>query len=161
MRADEFIREEEKLDEVLPLITGAAALAGGAMKLAGGVASGVGSVAKGVGKGVGSLAKGVGQGAGNLASKVGQNNNQNKIGEPDAEEPTDPAKKAALDRIKDQSIKPGSELDLPTSGPGGTEKFKVSRVSGDDVEIENPNPAPGEPNKTVYKKQDLKKSMTL
>jgi hypothetical protein len=161
MRADEFIREEEKLDEVLPLITGAAALAGGAMKLAGGVASGAGAVAKGVGKGIGAAARGVGQGVGNVASKVGQQKDQNKIGEPDTTDEKDPAKRAAIDRIKDQSIKPGAELDLPTVGPGGTEKFKVSRVTGDDVEIENPNPAPGEPNKTVYKKQDLKKSITL
>jgi len=160
MRADEFIREEEKLDEVLPLVIGAGALAGGAMSLAGGVASGVGSAAKGIGKGVGAVAKGVGQGAGNLASRIGQKD-QNKIGEPDPNEPPDPAKKAAMDRIKDQSIKPNSEIELPTAGPGGTEKFKVSSISGDEVEIENPNPAPGEPNKTVYKKDDIKQSMSL
>jgi hypothetical protein len=34
-------------------------------------------------------------------------------------------------------------------------------MQGDEVEIENPAPAPGEPRKTIYKKDDIKKSMSL
>lgn len=163
MRASEFIREEEKLDEVLPLVTGAASLAGGAMKLAGGVASGVGSAAKGIGKGVGAAAKGVGKGAGNLASKVGQPKPGDTIGEPDDEQntSTDPARAQAIDRAKDQMIKPGANVKLPTDGTGGPEEFKIAGMQGDEIEIENPNPAPGEPRKIVHKKDDIKKSMSL
>jgi hypothetical protein len=165
MRTSEFISEKDKLDEVLPLITGAAALAGGAMSLAGGVASGVGAAAKGIGKGIGGVAsgvggvasgvgsatKGVGKGAGNLASKIGAPDNK----------PKDPAKRLAMDRVKDQAIRPGSQIDLATPGPGGTEKFKVRNMQGDNVEIENPNPAPGEPKTVTYKKDDVKRSMSL
>jgi hypothetical protein len=157
MRADEFIREEDKLNEVLPLVGLAAKSVGGA--LAKGAA---GAIGRGLGRaavsGIGAAAKG----AAGMAAKPFQSRTGDTIGEPDTQqEPQDPAKKAAMDRIKDQSIKPNSEIELPTAGPGGTEKFKVSNIRGDEVEIENPNPAPGEPNKTVYKKDDIKKSMSL
>lgn len=156
MRADQFIKEEEKLDEVLPLITGAAALAGGAMKLAGGVASGVGgvasgigSVARGVGAGVGAAAKGVGKAIGAVGSKAAQ-----KI---------DPKQAQDVDRAKDQLIRPGKKILLPTQGPGGPQAFKVTKVQGDEVEIENPegNKSPNQPNKLVYKKSDLKSTINL
>jgi hypothetical protein len=50
---------------------------------------------------------------------------------------------------------------LPTAGTGGTGEFKITGIQGDEVEIENPRPTPGEPSKTVYKKDDIKKSMSL
>jgi hypothetical protein len=149
MRADQFIKKEEKLDEVLPLITGAAALAGGAMKLAGGVASGVGSVAKGVGAGIGAAAKGVGKAVGAVGSKAAQ-----KI---------DPKQAQDIDRAKDQLIRPGKKILLPTQGPGGPQAFKVTKVQGDEVEIENPegNKSPNQPNKLIYKKSDVKSTINL
>jgi hypothetical protein len=158
MRANEFIKEEEKLDEVLPLITGAASLAGGAMRMAGGVASGIGAAARGIGKGVGAAAKGIGKGVGAVSTRVGQSMGP---ATPD-EKSTDPASRAAADRAKDQLIKPGSQVKLPTPGPGGNQPFKVTRVQGNEVEIENPDAKdPTQPNKLVYNKADLKKSMSI
>lgn len=149
MRANEFIKEEEKLDEVLPLITGAASLVGGSMKLAGGVASGIGAAAKGVGKGIGAAAKGVGKAVGAVGNKVADK--------------LDPQDKLAQDRAKDQLLQPGRNIILPTKGPGGPEKFKVTKVQGDEVEIENPegNKSPDQPNKLVYKKNDIKQSINI
>ena len=158
MRASEFIKEEEKLDEVLPLITGAAALAGGAMRLAGGVASGVGAAAKGIGKGIGAAAKGIGKGVGAVSTRVGQSMGP---AQPD-EKSNDPAARAAAERAKDQMLRPGSQVKLPTAGPGGAQPFKVTKVQGNEVEIENPDAKdPTQPNKLVYNKADLKKSMSI
>ena len=147
MRASEFIREEEKLDEVLPLVGAVAKAAGGAM--ARGAAA----------KGAGSLARG----AAGMASKPFQSQTGDTIGEPDDQEitPADPARAQALDRAKDQVIKPGANVKLPTDGTGGPEEFKIAGMQGDEVEIENPNPAPGEPRKIVHKKDDIKQSMSL
>ena len=141
MRADEFIKEEEKLDEVLPLITGAAALAGG-------IAKGAGAVASGVGKGIGAAAKGTGKAVGAIGNKVASSVTGNQ------ENPE-------VDQAKDKLIKPGVKLPLATKATGGPEQFKITRVQGDDVEIENPKPQANEPNKVVYKRDDLKKSMSL
>lgn len=158
MRASEFIREEEKLDEVLPLITGAASLAGGAMKLAGGVASGIGAAAKGIGKGIGAAAKGVGKGVGAVSTRVGQSMGP---AEPD-ENSTDPVARAAASQAKDKLIKPGAQIQLPTAGPGGKQPFKVTKIQGNEVEIENPDAKdPTQPNKLVYNRDDLKRSITL
>lgn len=158
MRANEFIREEEKLDEVLPLITGAASLAGGAMKLAGGIASGLGSVAKGVGKGIGAAASGIGKGVGAVSTRVGQSMGP---AAPD-EKSQDPVARAAADQAKDKLIKPGNQVELPTAGTGAKQAFKVTKIQGNEVEIENPNAKdPNEPNKLVYDKSDLKRSITL
>ena len=160
MRADEFITEKEKLDEILPLV----GMAAGALakKAVGSLAKGaVGSQAKGavggVGKGIGAIAGGVGKAIGNTVGKIGQPMGKS---EP-TQEPKDAGQRVALDRAKDQMVKPGSNINLATGGPGGPQPFKVSAVQGDNVEIENPKPAPGEPSKVVYKKNDIKKSMTL
>lgn len=150
MRADEFINEEQKLDEVLPLITGAAALAGGAMSLAGGVASGVGAVAKGAGKAIGAVG---GAAAKGINKAVGTQKPQK----------LDPKQAQDIDRAKDQLIRPGKKIVLPTQGPGGPQAFKVSKVQGDEVEIENPegNKSPNQPNKLVYKKSDVKSTIKI
>ncbi len=157
MRVTEFVSEEQKLDEVLPLIIGGAGLAaagtlaaaGGIAAGVGGVASGVGSVAKGVGKGVGAAAKGVGKVAGAVGSK--------------AAKMIDPKQAQDIDRAKDQLIRPGKKIILPTQGPGGPQPFKVTKVQGDEVEIENPegNKSPNQPNKLVYKKADVKSTIKI
>ena len=152
MRADEFVTEKQKLDEIIPLITGAASLVGGAAKLAGGVASGVGAAAKGIGKGVGAAASGVGKAVGAAGKAVA-----NKITPGDDEEDSPEA-----DRAKDQMITPGKQVALPTTTTGGPAKFKVTRQQGDEVEIENPDAGqPGQPRKFVYKKDDIKKNIDL
>lgn len=157
MRMDELLKkeelEEDRLDEILPLITGAASLAGGAMRLAGGVASGAGALAKGLGKGVGAVAKGVGKTVGAVAGAPAK-----MIG---ADDEKDPRKKMALDKAKDAMIRPGQKVKLPTQK--GDQEFKVTKVAGDEVEIENPegNNSPNQPNKVTYYKDDLKKSMSV
>jgi hypothetical protein len=166
MRAKEFISEKEKLDEILPLITGAASLVGGAASLAGGVASAAGSIAKGVGKGIGAAASGIGSAVGGIGNAVGAVGNRaasaiglgsRKPKAPDLKQLRD------VDRAKDQLIRPGKKIILPTQGIGGPQAFNITKVQGDEVEIENPdgNKSPNQPNKLVYNKGDIKKSITL
>jgi 5-formyltetrahydrofolate cyclo-ligase len=61
-----------------------------------------------------------------------------------------------LDRTIDKMLKPGKQLDLPTK-KGQTQKFKVTRVTANEVEIENPNDqkSPNQPEKLVYQKDDI------
>jgi len=169
MRADEFIREEEKLDEVLPLVGLAAKGVGGALAR-GAVKGAAGAVGRGLGraavKGAGAAARGIGaaaRGVGSMAGSTGQRDQDDTMGAPDDQNaaPTDPARAQALDRAKDQIIKPGANVNLPTDGTGGPGEFKISGIQGDEVEIENPNPAPGEPRKIIHKKDDIKQSMSL
>jgi len=145
MRADEFISEKQKLDEILPLITGAASLAGG-------VARGAGAVASGVGKGVGAAVKGIGKAVGAAGSAVAK-----KLGPKDDEEDS-----PELDQAKDQMLKPGNDIELPTSTTGGPSKFKITGRRGPDVELQNPDAATNalEPAKIVYKADALKKAMS-
>lgn len=162
MRASEFISEEQKLDEVLPLIVGAARLGaaavGGAARLG---AKALGSAASAAGSAAATGAtRAVAGAARKLGSKVGQT-----IGQPSPNDPNakiDPAQQLAANRAKDQLIRPGAKLRLPTAGPGGPQDFKVSKVQGDDVEIENPNAnVPGEPKKVIYKKDALKQTISI
>jgi hypothetical protein len=156
MRAKDFISEKEKLDEILPLITGAASLAG---KAVGGVASAAGSIAKGVGKGIGAAAGGISSAVGAVGNKAASaiGLGSKKPSAPDLGQLRD------IDRAKDQVIRPGKKIILPTQGPGGPQAYKITKVQGDEVEIENPdgNKSPNQPNKIVYNKSDIKKSITL
>ena len=142
MRANEFIKEEEQLDEILPLLAvplavGAAGAAGGALSLAGGVAKGVGGVAKGVG--------GVAKGVGKAAAATGT------------------AAAKAIDSAKDKLLQPGKKVKLPTGQAGGPTEFKVKAVKGDEVELENPEgtKSPSQPNSVTYKKADVKRSISV
>ena len=164
MRLNEFRTDEEQLDEILPLIGAAlgglarAGVAAGGLAAragvaaAGGVARAAGGVAKGVGKAVASgVAKGVG-------SAIGATTAPSKsVAGAEKQEPE------AIARAKDQMIKPGQKLQLPTQGTGGPGEFKITRIQGDEVEIENPEGInqPNQPSKLVYKKDDLKKSMVI
>jgi hypothetical protein len=151
MRANEFIKEEEKLDELLPLITGTAGLIGGAMKMAGGVASGVGAASRGIGKGVGAVAGAAGK---KVAGMMGNDDEEQKR--------KDPKAYADIDRAKDTLLQPGKKLILPTQ-QGKAQPFKITKVAGDEVEIENPDAIkdPNQPEKITYKKQDIKKSISI
>jgi hypothetical protein len=156
MKADEFITEDDRLDEILPLLVGAARgvgmAAGAAAKLgakavgaaanaAGAVAKGVGSAARAVGSVAGASSKGVGQQA---ASKVAGT-----------------AKDKALDIAKDQLLKPGSTITLPSAA--GQTNYKVSSLRGNDVELDNPDAQkdPTQPTKLLYKKDNIKKNMAI
>ncbi len=156
MRANEFIKESEKLDEVLPLVIGAArGLAAGA-KLG---AKAIGAAAK-IG---GQVKKAVGRGAA-TASQVGQalgSTGTTTVANPPQK--PNPKQDREIDRAKDQLIQPGKQIPLPNTSKGGIQNYKVTKVQGDDVEIENPDALkdPTAPKKIVYKKQDLKRSISI
>lgn len=140
MRADEFISKDQKLDEIRPLLVGAA-------KAPGKVGTAM-NVAKTVGKGI----KGAAKLAGKAVDAVGS------IGDTADEK----NKQKEIDQAKDNLIKPGRDIELPTD-KGSTQKFKVAKVSPDEVELENPDgtKSPNQPNRFVYNKQDIKQSMPL
>lgn len=153
MRANEFMKEEQKLDEILPLVIGAArGLAAGARlgaKAVGAAARIGGQAAKAIG---GSVSK-VGQALGSTGTTTVANPPQKPNPKQDRE----------IDRAKDQLIQPGKQIPLPNTAKGGIQNYKVTKVQGDDVEIENPDALkdPTAPKKVIYKKQDLKRSMSI
>jgi hypothetical protein len=190
MRAHEFITEQEKLDEVLPLIVGAARGAAGALAK---------GAAKQIGKAVGSAVKGTSgavsktlqnRNSGNMSSpsntsantqgsnkNTPQTNNPNaKVGtqsntigniSPQQTQQSIPVAKTTTtpdtNKAKDQLLRPGSSIQLPIDTKGTTSNFAVTKVAGDEIEIDNPQALkdPSQPKKLIYKKSDLKKSMSL
>lgn len=190
MRASEFVSEEQKLDEILPLLVGAArgvaAVAGGAAKVAGKVGSAVGrgvvgaagrTAAGAVGKGVVGTASSVGKlAASKLGSEPEQNDPNGVVGtqsqpnvktsqippKPSTQRPTVNPTTQDNAAAAMTNLKPGANLQLPT-GTGRVGNFKISKVMGQNIEIENPdkNKNPNEPDKLVYNKDDLMKSLGL
>jgi hypothetical protein len=170
MRADEFINEDDRLDEILPLLVGAArgvgmaagaaargvgmaARAGiGAAKLGARAVGAAANAAGSVAKGVGSAARAVGSVAGAPAKGVGQSSSSSPAGT---------AKDKALNTAKDQLLKPGSTIALPSAT--GQTNYKVSSVRGADVELDNPDAKrdPTQPTKLLYKKDSIKQNMAL
>jgi hypothetical protein len=184
MRAHEFIKEEEQLDEILPLIPAIAggvarAAVGGVGKLAGKAALGVGKLAakgaykaaKGVAKGVGNMAKGAYNAVAGDDDEAPTNDPNAKVGTQPAtakpaptsgKAPTNPGAASAAQGAKtmggDPALKVGKAIKLPTNTPGGKKNFKVTRTQGDEVEIEDPQAKPGEPKKMTYKSADLQRA---
>lgn len=178
MKAHEFISEEQKLDEILPLLIGAAR----------GVAAGVGAAGRVAGKIGRSASRGVVGAAGSAgrmaAGKLGaavtqeppvQNNPNAVVGTqttPNMTSAAAPASTAQPPTANSKmqgnvdpamaNIKPGVNLQLPT-GTGKVGNFKISKVMGKNIEIENPdkNKNPNEPDKLVYNRADLIKSMGM
>lgn len=147
MRVNEFIKDDEQLDEILPLIGMAAR-------------SVAGMAAKQVGKAVaGAAAKKIGQKVAGMAGGQPQPTTQTPT---QPAEPADAQTYADIDRAKDTLIQPGKNVILPTQA-GQPQPFKVTKVAGDEVEIQNPDAIkdPSQPNKVIYKKQDLKKSISI
>lgn len=144
---------EEQIDEILPALAGVAARGAAAL---GGMA------ARGIAKGVAGAAKGVARGvAGAAKSAVGAATNatQGTVGTDDDDEEMSPdeIRKA---RELERNIRPGATLKLPTQN--NTNKpadFKIRRTVGQDVEIENPKPKPGEPKSFVFNKDELKQQL--
>lgn len=158
MRASEFIREEDIVNEVMPLVKAGAATAGTVKTSAQAVRN--------------NPLKSKTQNPGMLPGQSNDVNNNDTIGDPNDPSPVNvknqkpvtnknPATQQAIDRAKDEIIRPGSSINLPTDSTGGPAQFKVTRVSGNEVEVENPNPGPGEPKRIVHKKSDIKGSMSL
>jgi len=164
MRANEFIKEEERLDELLPLVIGAArGVAAGAKVL-----SKIGAVKKAAQTATGRVGKPMGEPAGaappqpagavTQADPAGQSTAPQSTIAPDQ---PNPQQAAQIDRAKDQMIKPGQDIPLPTEK--GMKNYKVGKIKGDEVEIENPAAMknPTEPSKVIYKKSDLKRSLAI
>jgi hypothetical protein len=150
MRANEFIREDETLNELLPLV-----VAGGAKTLSKtGAAKNATQTATGrVGKPMGSVPT---QGNPNATqTNTPQQPNQQQPNQQQANQ------QQAADVAKDKMITPGQSIPLPTTK--GSQDFKVGKIQGDEVEIENPTAMqdPTQPKKVVYKKDDLKRSLTI
>lgn len=153
MRINEFITDEEKLDEVLPLVIGAArGLAAGA-KLGAKAAGAAAKIGGQVAKAVGSTTSKVGQALGSTGTTTVANPPQ----QPNQSQSRD------IERAKDQLIQPGKQIPLPTPTKGGVQNYKVTKIQGDNVEIENPDALkdPTAPKRVVYNKQDLKKSIAI
>jgi hypothetical protein len=155
MRASDFIKEEEQLNELLPLVVagakGVAAVAKGAAKV-GGANNGAQTAVGRVGKPMGSTPT---QGNPNAT----QTNTPQQAAQ--QQQAPNPQQQQAADRAKDKMIKPGQSIPLPTQQ--GSQSFKVGKIQGDEVEIENPaaQADPTQPKKVVYKKDDLKRSLTV
>ena len=172
---------EEQLDEILPAIgavAGMAARAAGTAAVKGGAALARGAVkgatalgragAKAAGKAAAGAVKGVAKGAtraagsavrGAAKSIAGRGNDDPNATVGTQDEVPMGTQGTQGTQSKPSQIKPGKKLKLPSktaSGKPGPEKaFKITKVQGDDVEIENPMPKPGEPKKFTYNKQDL------
>ena len=173
MRAGEFISEEQQLDEILPLIIGAArgaaAIGGAAAKVAGKVG---GAVTRGVVGAAGAAGRMAGKQMGSAGAVqatpnkvVGTQSNPNtKTSDvpptPSTRRPTIAPDAQDTSAQVLANLKPGVNLQLPT-GTGKMGNFKISKVMGTDVEIENPdkNKNPNEPDKLVYNRDDLIKSL--
>lgn len=168
MRANEFIRDEEKLDEILPLI---GAAAGGIARAAGAVAGrAVAGLGKAAVRGAGALARGA------VTSMVGKDDDEEEPDAgPNATVGVQPATATAKLNMPGSQVtpamankagaamanlKPGVSLQMPTN-TGRVGDFKVTKVTANDVEIENPDKLknPNEPDKIIYNKKDLAKVM--
>lgn len=145
MKANEFVKQaenrvdERRTDEVLPAI-GMAARAGASAlgKVASKTAKTVGTMAQQAAQKVGAKAVQGAQSAGkSMAQKVAQK---------------------ATQQMTQQILKKGSKLPIPTQKPGAAPKeFEIDDIQGDEVTLKNPDARlkPEEPEKMVYKKQDL------
>lgn len=137
MRSIEFISETQKLDEVIPLIAKTNSLA----------RAEVGIKARGMG----------------TSGTIGTTGTQKTVGTPQSFQKIDPTQIKAVDKKLDQAIRPGAEIPLPTVGTGAPQKFKITKVQGDEVEVENPerNSDSTQPKKLTFKKDDVKKSIAI
>ncbi len=168
MRAREFISDDQKLDEILPLIGAAAgAVARGAGALAGRAAMGLGkaalrgagSLAKGA---VTSLAKGAMSGDDDQADPNATVGTQSSTLSPKTKLQSSNVTKTTADKAATTlaNLRPGTNIQMPTN-TGRVGNFKVTRVTPNDVEIENPDKLrnPTEPDKVIFNKKDLAKAM--
>lgn len=170
MRSREFISDEQKLDEILPLIGAAAgAVARGAGAIAGRAAMGIGKAAL---RGAGSLAKGavtsMAKGALSGDDEEDQSDPNTTVGSqnatlsPKVKPQTSNVTKTTATKAANSlgNLKPGTNIQMPTN-TGRVGNFKVTKVTPNDVEIENPDKLknPTEPDKVVFNKKDLAKAM--
>jgi len=154
---------EDQLDEILPAIAaiarGGAALAKGAAKVGGAAARGASKLA----------ARGAKSAIKTAAKSIGGREPEQEPNDPNAtvggqeEQPmgatgsqgTQGTSGTKPTGTQVDPIKAGKKIQMPAGKTNKPTNFKITKVQGDDVEIENPQPKPGEPKKFTYKKQDL------
>jgi len=170
MRYEEFTTEEERMDEILPLIP---AIAGGVARAAvGGVGRLAGKAALGLGKaaarGVGKAAKTIGKAAvapifnRKKDDEPEQTNPNDTVGtQPTTQEPAIPAQNTGAapatkgaEPMEPQKLIKGKDVELPTKTQGGLEKYTVTSTDGKTVTIKKKNAMKGEP-ELKYSKQDF------
>jgi hypothetical protein len=139
MRANEFITLEQKLDEVVPLITGNNSIA--------------------------QARRGVSQ-APRPTGSVSTNKTIGTQGTPQSTAKNQMPDQGQVTKAEieiDRAIAPGKTIPLPSAGTGKPTNFKITKVSGDEVEIENPDGQkdPSQPNKLTYNRNDIKKSIAI
>lgn len=164
MRFDEFQEQalrnhlekkgltEEQINEIIPALVGLAArgVAGAAARGVAGAARGIGSVAKTGAKAVRSMTKP----SDNTTSKTSTTKKFSNKKTQSTVKPQSPSDQ------KQQQIRPGSKLKMPAADTNKLTDFTVKRVSGQDVEIENPKPKPGEPKRYVFNKSDIQQTLS-
>lgn len=150
---------EEQLDEIIPAIAAGAvgALARGAATVG---AKAVGTLGKAALKGAGavgkSIAKSAAKGAGNLAKSAAKGAVKG-IAKGAAQAVGGAIGQAAMGQNNQnmgQQLQRGKIITLPTKD-GKPAEFKVDSMTGKEVTLKNPKPRPGEPIKTVHKKDDI------
>ena len=157
---------EDQLDEILPAIAaiarGGAALAKGAAKVGGAAARGVAKTAKAAGRAVNKAAANSARNAMIDPGPATKNDPNATVGGQE-EQPmgatgsqgTQGTTGTKPTGTQPDPIKAGKKIKMPAGKTNKPTNFKITKVQGDDVEIENPMPKPGEPKKFTYKKQDL------
>lgn len=157
MRYSEFKRkDEDRTDEILPVIAGAGMAAA---RVAGMAAKGAMGAAKVGAKAAAPIVKGIGKAAGRaaVAGTKAVARGGMAAGKAVGTSVAQKVASKAADTLSNTLIKPGSSIPMPTQGSGGPKEFKVDSVTGDEVTIINPDArkAPEEPEKLTYKKQDI------
>ena len=182
--AETYNINEEQLDEVIPAIAAIAggvarAALGGVAKSVGRAA--LGGAARSIGRAaLGGAAKAaLGGGAGGSMSSsrsaastrrssasYGKTNNpnatigsQDDVDDSDNTQSTSPSKPNIQQKPTRSKMAAGRMIKLPTQTAlgkiGPPKNFKVKQVKGDEVEIINPMPKPGEPKRFVFNKNEL------
>jgi len=152
----------------------------GAGALARGAAKGAAALGRGAAKGAASLGRTGAKAAGRALARntVGTSKNKTRSiagGEPSTNDPNDTVgtqdkqpmgtqstvstQKTSPASNTQSNIKVGQRLKLPaqtaTGKPGPKKPFKITKVKGDEIELSNPTPKPGEPKRFTYNKADL------
>lgn len=168
---------EEQINEIIPALVGVAArgLAGAAARglaktagraVAGAAANAVGTAAKAVG-GAARVGSRVARSATAPArdssdksstSKTSTSRSGSTTKPSGTVEPQSPEEKRAQQQVKRQ-LRPGGKIKMPTADSNRPTDFTVKRITGQDVEIENPKPKPGEPKRFVYDKGELTQAL--
>ena len=158
---------EDQLDEILPAIAAIARGAGAAVGAVGKAAARIGGAAA---RGAGKLAaRGAKSAVKTAAKSIGGREPEEEPNDPNAtvggqeEQPmgatssqgTQGTSGTKPTGTQPDPIKKGNQIKMPAGQTKKPTNFKITKVQGDDVEIENPMPKPGEPKKFTYKKQDL------